>query len=425
MQMSQPREVDVEAPELGRTGDWAIGTCLLDLCLPDQPALTLAGVASGSAALRTRRIKLRIWYPAQPAGAEPAALYDHRLNLPGYPVLHVSTQGIARLDAPPVKDQSFPVVVLSHGFGGWSTQFSRLAEHIATRGYVAVSIDHFDQPVTNLPEFMLSFGNVLINRALDQRGVIVALTELAASGDARLPACADMTTIGLMGYSMGGYGALHTAGAHYSYANDPADKLPAQACALLDAAQSPTSIKALALFAPWGGQAQSRAWTVAGLSSVTVPTMIFSGSADDVVDHHGGVCWLFDNLVSADRHLLTYREARHNIVGDPFVLGPEVPFVAREFLSEPVWRSSRLNAISQHFLTAFLDLHLKRDASKTAYLGVPCEDANAGSWPVIPGDFNMGTLAGPEQPDYWRGFPRRWAAGIALQHASPQAPGQR
>jgi hypothetical protein len=35
---------------------------------------------------------------------------------------------------------------------------------------------------------------------------------------------------------------------------------------------------------------------------------------------------------------------------------------------EPVWRKDRITAINQHFITAFMDLYLKGDDSRKAYL---------------------------------------------------------
>ena len=67
-----------------------------------------------------------------------------------------------------------------------------------------------------------------------------------------------------------------------------------------------------------------------------------------------------------------------------------------------------MNNILQHFATAFLDLHLKGDADKAAYLDL-VPNAEDGVWSVDD--------AGKPKPDntYWNGFPNRTAKGLTLE----------
>jgi hypothetical protein len=101
---------------------------------------------------------------------------------------------------------------------------------------------------------------------------------------------------------------------------------------------------------------------------------------------------VFDHATSSDRHLLLYRNARHNVGGNPVPEQAKASFQFREMFEEPVWRGDRINAINQHFITAFLNRHLKNDAAATAFLEPPA-DASAG----------------------WPGFQKRWALGFDLQ----------
>jgi hypothetical protein len=59
---------------------------------------------------------------------------------------------------------------------------------------------------------------------------------------------------------------------------------------------------------------------------------------------------------------------------------------------EPVWRGDRITAINQHFITAFLNRHLKNDAAAAAFLEAPADASK--SWP---------------------GFHKRWALGFDLE----------
>lgn len=408
-----------EAPELGRKGSFRIGTAVTQYTMPGRSRITSWGALTGNLEIADRTLPVRIWYPVDNAAAGTPVHYDHVMKFPGKPPLSLVSQGIAIADAVPLKGKKFPLVLMSHGYGGWSTQFSNLAEQIASHGYVVASIDHEDMPVEGVSSFLLSFGNVLVDRTLDQRQILARILADARGRKSPWLDLVDPQNIGLIGYSMGGYGALATAGALYSFDGDPMAKIPEAAKSQLrEATNQPAPIKALVTVSPWGGQPDSRAWNAGALSKVKVPVLMLVGNQDDVVNFKDGVSWLFKSLTGTERHMLVYREARHNIIGNEFRLNPDTQWNAYEFLTEPVWRSERLNAINQHFVTAFLDLTLKGDASKRAYLDVPTVDANAGEWPLSFAEQLNGTMAGAEQPKYWRGFQRRWAAGLEMHRAT-------
>lgn len=413
-----------DAPELGRTGSHRIGTAVVRYTMAGRSHITSWGALTGNLEVGDRTLPVRFWYPADGTAKGEPIRYDHVMKFPGKPPLSLTSQGIAIADALPLKGRKFPLVIMSHGYGGWSTQFSNLAEHIASHGYVVASIDHEDPPVEGVASFLLSFGNVLVDRTLDQRQILALILADTRARKSPWLDQVDTQSIALIGYSMGGYGALATAGASYAFDADPLAKIPDAAKGRLrEAAGQPAPIKALVTFSPWGGQPESRAWNAAGLSKIKIPVLIVAGNQDDVVNFKDGVSWLYRNLTGTERHMLVYREARHNIIGNAFALNPDTQWNAYEFLSEPVWRSDRLNAINQHFVTAFLDLTLKGDADKRVYLDVPTIDGNAGEWPLSFAEQLNGTMAGAEQAKYWRGFQRRWAAGIEMHRAAAGQPG--
>ena len=134
--------------------------------------------------------------------------------------------------------------------------------------------------------------------------------------------------------------------------------------------------------------------------------------------------WIYDHLTGAERWLLVYQNARHNIVGDGLAAVEDRDFVAVERFEEPVWRRDRILAINRHFVTAFLDTVLKGDAAHGAYLAPPTEKADAGVWPLGPNERVFGRTARADDPaskGYWPGFQRRWALGLELRHASADA----
>jgi len=408
-----------EAPELGRYGDLSVGTEEIAITLPGRVTFGKLDMATGSTELEDRTLAVRLFYPADPVAGSTPITYMHEMTPPGMEPFTLEFAGRAIPDAESTSDERYPLVVMSHGFNGWSTQFSNLAEHIASRGYVVASIDHDDMQIEGITDFIHSFAYVLASRSLDQRQVITQLTEQAASNPGTPYAQIDPERIGLIGYSMGGYGALATAGGDYDYASETFGTVPDDALVpVQQAASEDVPVDAVIAFAPWGGQPDNRVWSAETLANIEVPMLVVSGSQDDVSNHAEGVSWIFDQLTGTQRHMLIYREARHNIVGNAFELPEDAPFRAAEFLSEPVWRQDRINSINQHFVAAFLDLTLKGDADKAGYLDVPVPVASDSQWPVSAGEQLNGTFAGPDEADHWRGFQRRWAAGLELHSKS-------
>ncbi len=91
-----------------------------------------------------------------------------------------------------------------------------LTENLAAKGYVVVAIDHADQWVVSPADFPVSFGNVLVHRARDIRFVIDEMTCRAGKAGDALGQEINADQIGLVGYSMGGFGVLAAAGLGYS-----------------------------------------------------------------------------------------------------------------------------------------------------------------------------------------------------------------
>ncbi|MBD2842890.1 alpha/beta hydrolase family protein [Erythrobacter rubeus] len=405
-----------EMPELGRYGEFAVGTQEVEFALPDRVTFTKAGMVTGSTEPEERSLKVRLYYPAEVAGSEEQVRYSHTFDPPNMEPVTLDYSGRAFVRAPAKGEAgSLPLVVMSHGFNGWSTQFSNLAEHIASRGYVVASIDHADRKLEGVTDFVHSFSTVLASRSLDQRQVIaqiLAKTDSEAAGPYTL---IDSDRIALIGYSMGGYGAIATAGGDYDYDSGTFSTVPGDALTpVRAAAKEDAQIDALVAFAPWGGGPDNRVWSEETLSAVKAPTLIVAGNQDDVSDYENGIRWIFESMTGADRHMLVFREARHNIVGNAFEQSQDVPFQAIEFVNEPVWRQDRINGINQHFVAAFLDLHLKRDGGKAAYLDVPTENSNDSQWETAFGEQLNGKLAGDDEAQHWRGFQRRWALGLEM-----------
>jgi hypothetical protein len=174
--------------------------------------------------------------------------------------------------------------------------------------------------------------------------------------------------------------------------------------------------------APWGGQPPQSAWDKDGLAGIRIPSLFIAGDLDDVSGFERGIKPAFEGAVNSDRWMLVYENARHNVGGNPHPPEALGEFTAREGFDEPVWRKDRITAINQHFITAFLDLHLKGDESRRAYLNVPVVRSSDGAWPLAFGERTGATYsqgAVKTGHTYWKGFQRRWAVGLQLHHRDP------
>ena len=181
----------------------------------------------------------------------------------------------------------------------------------------------------------------------------------------------------IVGYSMGGYGALATAGAGYSKQGGSARAIPG---GYFDAwtAGNPQIRSAQARQPKGDGGHRAVGQSAAeqqlgrqGLAGIRVPSLFIVGDQDDVSGYEQGVRKAFEGAVNSDRCMLVYENARHNVGGNPPPPEALGSFTARAFFDEPVWRKDRIAAINQHFVTAFLDLYLKGDDTRRAYLDLP------------------------------------------------------
>ena len=118
------------------------------LDLPDDPALR--GVPVGVMTLIHDSATFDVWYPAPDAvSGEPTGAID----MNGY-VPQVVADALGEFTLPDVKvdavrdaplrvpEDRYPVVVFSHGFGGFREQSVDFTTHLASRGYVVVAADH-------------------------------------------------------------------------------------------------------------------------------------------------------------------------------------------------------------------------------------------------------------------------------------------
>ncbi len=415
-----------DAPELAAVGKFAVGVRTLDLVHRGQPDVLNYSAEKGIPTY-DRPLKIELWYPATlAAGQKAGTVYESamvgRAPAPGSPATF-KIAGLATRDAAPVAGQKFPLVIVSHGYPGSRTFMTYLGENIASKGYVVAAIDHTDSVFGEVR----GFPSTLLNRSADQ---LFTIEELSARGKRAgdvLSGLVDETRVAIIGYSMGGYGALASSGAPYSKKSAAATMVPGKAMEPWTAghpqfgAHRPAGLKAVVAIAPWGAQPPVNSWDAEGMAGIKIPSLFIVGDQDDVSGYEQGVKRAYDWAVNSERCLLVYENARHNTGGNPPPPDVALPFAARQSFEEPVWRKDRITAINQHFVTAFLDLHLKGDQSRRAYLRVPVKRSSEAVWPGGPGEARgpeFGTGEGASEK-YWKGFQKRWALGLQMSCVDP------
>lgn len=395
-----------DAPELAARGEYQVGVQTLKLVNKDQ--IDVLNSKDGIDPLYDRPITVEVWYPATiTAETEILVTYEDVLgtaNNPKRPLIPFTFQGRSVRDAKPLAvDRPFPLVIVSHGYVGSRFLLTYLTENLASKGYVVVAIDHTESTYRDAAPF----PSTLLNRSKDVLFVLNEVARLEKDEAHFLTNLVDANNTAIVGYSMGGYGALNAAGAGYSdvaiqfFAGmaKGSNALAVRGNSHPDYQSSIDSrIKAVVAFAPWG--MERGVWNANGLKGLKVPTFFVAGSEDDISGYEKGIKAIYEGAINADRYLLTYKNARHNVAPNPpppAALAPGLHFDEYYRFAEPSWNERRINNINQHFVTAFLGTHLKQqDFSK--YLD------------LIP-DSNEKT---------WEGFKPRTSTGLELLHATPE-----
>ncbi|MEX0405143.1 dienelactone hydrolase [Aquibium sp. LZ166] len=419
--MAQENRIDrvrPDAPELAAPGSHAIGVRTIELVNKDQ--VDILNVEAGKPHPHyDRPLTIEVWYPAE--GDAVGGTYEGVFLRDG--VTQVSLQGRAVRDAAPKKAETgaWPLVVISHGYPGNRFLLSHLAENLATKGYVVASIDHTDSTYND----QAKFGSTLVNRSLDQIFVLNEMDRLSKDAASFLNGIADASNAGLVGYSMGGYGAVITAGGGVTEASTKYEWGAPDGTLAIHQAGSATHealpdprYKAAIVFAPWG--MERGFWDAEGLKGIEIPMFFVAGSVDDVSGYEKGIKAIYEQAVSSDRYLLTFENANHNAAApmpapaESWKVSEKLGWAPFDHYADPVWDTVRMNNIAQHFATAFLGRELKGDESMDAYLEL-VENAEDGVWAV-----NEDKSFKPEHT-YWKGFSDRTAKGLSLMHAMPAA----
>lgn len=414
-----PSRFGVDAPELAQLGEFSVGVRTLQLIEPAQIDLLAFDATRGVAPAHDRDLTVDVWYPARASVTANTEIYSAAFPAePPAPPASFSFPGIAVRDAK-AAGTAYPLVIVSHGYSNAPAAMTWLTENLASKGYVVAAIRHEDPPITD-PR---GFPQPLLRRPLDI--AFVAKSLRASLGAQHL---IDPTRIALIGYSIGGYGVLTSAGASLDPSGGPAKLVPLGLLLPYTTAGRQRDrvlvkdLRAVVAISPAGGGTLA-AWGGDGLRTIKAPLMLISGDQDHTVDYKTGARAFFEQAVNSHRYLLTFKQAGHAIGLNPAPPSMQEHLWDQDWFEDPVWRKERVNEINAHFITAFLDLYLKGDASRAAYLNVAVPESSAGAWPAdatLPyAAFSPGTGA----VTLWKGFQRNHNTGLELLQAPAAASG--
>lgn len=189
-------------------------------------------------AAKPRELMVSVFYPASEVGKYPRAHYISNQLIPEVQKsLGIELPGLltnSYTDAPVLGGAAYPVVLYSPGGGVTRLLGNGLAEDLASRGYIVVSIDHtYEAPAVEFPggRIVRAAGfpegitpavrqQFIDARLLDTRFVLDSLAQLAGGTNpdaehralpAGLDRAIDLDHVGMVGHSSGGYTAVEAA----------------------------------------------------------------------------------------------------------------------------------------------------------------------------------------------------------------------
>lgn len=220
-------------------GEFEIGTQSFDLRDPDRNAIYSSNLSD------KRKIRIQFWYPAENikgckkvpwirGGKIVATELAKEMKLPSFAFDQTTLIRSNSYEQAPIskKLKNYPVIILSHGWTGFTDIHADQAEELASRGYIVVGIDHtFGSQITvfndgevshlnrnalpdakSVPNFLEYANKLVTTYGGDVKLTLNELEKLNANDiGSSFYGKLDLSNIGLLGHSTGGGGDVSLA----------------------------------------------------------------------------------------------------------------------------------------------------------------------------------------------------------------------
>lgn len=307
-----------------------------------------------------------IWYPVDPANTAGATPAEYAF-LPG-----LGYSSDVSFDAAPAAEGEFPLLVYSHGGGGFRWVATFYTEFMASQGYVVIAPDHSGNTALDL----LSGAGVDEQTNANLRPADITATidaALAADADEADPLAGriDDELIALSGHSWGGYTSLATVAGHTNS---------------LGTTTTDDRVQALVLMAPYTEMLSDEE-----LSKVEVPTLVISSTGDTTTPIEsntdrpvsliaGRPLLRMDILGGSHNSFTDVCKLRDSVAGNTAVpegVAAELASGSAEACDPGVLSVDIVHEITNAYSTAFLDRELEDSADFNEMLAcvAPPEDA--------------------------------------------------
>lgn len=280
---------------------------------------------------------------------------------------------------PEDSQQKFPLVLISHGFGSVRENFTTLAQHLASHGFIVAVPQHIGSDLQYRQELLKgTLSSALspieyVARPTDLSYIIDYLEDFRGE-DSSWQKRANLSQIGVIGDSLGGTTALAIAGAEFN-----ANLLEAQCNSEQVIINTALILQCQASYLPPAKYklADSRVKAVIathplvsgifggeGLSKIKIPTLITAGNKDIITPFVIEQIHPFLSLKNIPKHLIFFQPGTH------FSSTKPSPEFALDNLPEFLVGKNR-DLTSQYFqgiAVAFLEVYLKNNADYLVYL---------------------------------------------------------
>lgn len=269
--------------------------------------------------------------------------------------------------------QAASVVVLSHGLSSDRQHFAVIARHLASHGFVAVTIDHPGSDLAKLQNLLKGLTSEIfdVSEFIDRpKDISYVLDDLAQ----RFPGAVNIQQAGVIGHSFGGYTALALAGAtiDFDYLTrgcsqgiDSGNASLLLQCEALKLPRQPYNFRDDRIkFALAINPIDGSIFGPKGIAKIKIPVAVVAASDDTVASAVPEQVKPFSWMTAPQRYLFVVEGVGHTTDVRSFAK----IFVPDFDLFTPAKGADPLKKYSHTFILALLQTHLNNQTAYRPYL---------------------------------------------------------